>query len=320
MAAERTREAQEPLGADLVIPALALGLRGLLLRLDRRPRLGSEGERRADRRVLVVADRHPARAHRRCASRAGGATWVSTALLGAARGARQAHRPRAAHRRVHRRDARGWGSRSRSSSRCSPRCSSWACASALHLLSSAAGAAAAAYLHVLRRARLGFSARADRAPDRGALPARSVTWEFLLGQFATQFGLWWVIWPAILLGHRRRHPAGVQPAEHADHAAAADAGGAGRAGAGVHDRAVLREPPRRRHSCDPGEDPGLGRRRRDDARRLSDDAEGPGAAGAGAVLHRVGLRRAHHHARDARAAAVAVAARACTCARWRWSS
>jgi len=27
-----------------------------------------------------------------------------------------------------------------------------------------------------------------------------LTWEFLLGQFATQFGLWWVIWPAILLG------------------------------------------------------------------------------------------------------------------------
>jgi putative tricarboxylic transport membrane protein len=27
-----------------------------------------------------------------------------------------------------------------------------------------------------------------------------VSWEFLLGQFATQFGLWWVIWPAILLG------------------------------------------------------------------------------------------------------------------------
>jgi len=27
-----------------------------------------------------------------------------------------------------------------------------------------------------------------------------VTWDFLLGQFATQFGLWWVIWPAILLG------------------------------------------------------------------------------------------------------------------------
>ena len=27
-----------------------------------------------------------------------------------------------------------------------------------------------------------------------------MTWEFLLGQFATQFGLWWVIWPAILLG------------------------------------------------------------------------------------------------------------------------
>jgi putative tricarboxylic transport membrane protein len=27
-----------------------------------------------------------------------------------------------------------------------------------------------------------------------------VTWEFLLDQTATQFGLWWVIWPAILLG------------------------------------------------------------------------------------------------------------------------
>ena len=27
-----------------------------------------------------------------------------------------------------------------------------------------------------------------------------MTWEFLLGQFATQFGLWWVIWPAILVG------------------------------------------------------------------------------------------------------------------------
>jgi len=27
-----------------------------------------------------------------------------------------------------------------------------------------------------------------------------VTWDFLVGQFATQFGLWWVIWPAILLG------------------------------------------------------------------------------------------------------------------------
>ena len=27
-----------------------------------------------------------------------------------------------------------------------------------------------------------------------------MTWDFLLGQFATQFGLWWVIWPAILLG------------------------------------------------------------------------------------------------------------------------
>ena len=27
-----------------------------------------------------------------------------------------------------------------------------------------------------------------------------MTWEFLLGQFATQFGLWWVIWPAIVVG------------------------------------------------------------------------------------------------------------------------
>jgi hypothetical protein len=27
-----------------------------------------------------------------------------------------------------------------------------------------------------------------------------LTWEFLLGQFAAQFGLWWVILPAILLG------------------------------------------------------------------------------------------------------------------------
>ena len=27
-----------------------------------------------------------------------------------------------------------------------------------------------------------------------------MSWEFLMGQFATQFGLWWVIWPAILLG------------------------------------------------------------------------------------------------------------------------
>ena len=27
-----------------------------------------------------------------------------------------------------------------------------------------------------------------------------MTWDFLVGQFATQFGLWWVIWPAILLG------------------------------------------------------------------------------------------------------------------------
>lgn len=27
-----------------------------------------------------------------------------------------------------------------------------------------------------------------------------MTWEFLLGQFAAQFGLWWIILPAILLG------------------------------------------------------------------------------------------------------------------------
>ncbi len=27
-----------------------------------------------------------------------------------------------------------------------------------------------------------------------------MSWEFLAGQFATQFGLWWIIWPAILLG------------------------------------------------------------------------------------------------------------------------
>jgi len=27
-----------------------------------------------------------------------------------------------------------------------------------------------------------------------------MTWEFLAGQFAQQFGLWWIIWPAILLG------------------------------------------------------------------------------------------------------------------------
>src|SRR5215212_46649 len=27
-----------------------------------------------------------------------------------------------------------------------------------------------------------------------------MSWEFLAGQFAQQFGLWWVIWPAILLG------------------------------------------------------------------------------------------------------------------------
>jgi putative tricarboxylic transport membrane protein len=27
-----------------------------------------------------------------------------------------------------------------------------------------------------------------------------LSWDFLLGQFAVQFGLWWVIWPAILLG------------------------------------------------------------------------------------------------------------------------
>lgn len=27
-----------------------------------------------------------------------------------------------------------------------------------------------------------------------------MTWEFLLGQFAAQFGLWWIIWPGILLG------------------------------------------------------------------------------------------------------------------------
>ena len=38
-----------------------------------------------------------------------------------------------------------------------------------------------------------------------------------------------------------------------------------------------------RHSGDPGEDSRLGRRRGDHARRLPDDAEGAGAAGAGAV-------------------------------------
>ena len=27
-----------------------------------------------------------------------------------------------------------------------------------------------------------------------------MTWDFLAGQFAQQFGLWWIIWPAILLG------------------------------------------------------------------------------------------------------------------------
>jgi putative tricarboxylic transport membrane protein len=27
-----------------------------------------------------------------------------------------------------------------------------------------------------------------------------MSWEFVIGQFATQFGLWWVIWPAIALG------------------------------------------------------------------------------------------------------------------------
>jgi putative tricarboxylic transport membrane protein len=27
-----------------------------------------------------------------------------------------------------------------------------------------------------------------------------MTWEFIAGQFVTQFGLWWIIWPAILLG------------------------------------------------------------------------------------------------------------------------
>jgi len=27
-----------------------------------------------------------------------------------------------------------------------------------------------------------------------------LSWEFVLGQFAAQFGLWWVIVPAILLG------------------------------------------------------------------------------------------------------------------------
>src|SRR4029079_19611622 len=37
-------------------------------------------------------------------------------------------------------------------------------------------------------------------PGRASARERQMTWAFLAGQFAQQFGLWWIIWPAILLG------------------------------------------------------------------------------------------------------------------------
>ena len=93
--------------------------------------------------------------------------------------------------------------------------------------------------HVLRARSTRIFRADDRAPDRGYLllsvtqcathrpprrddgedgpvnhfrkplgsAERRCSWEFLLGQFATQFGLWWGYWPAILLGISR-HPAG----------------------------------------------------------------------------------------------------------------
>ena len=153
-------------------------------------------------------------------------------------------------------------------------------------------------------------AAADRLPARPDRDARSRE----LGvhrsdQFAAQFGLWWIIWPAILLGIVVGILPGFSPQNTLIMLLPLTLAVPVEQALRLHDRAVLREPPRRRHSGDPGEDPRLGRRGGDHARRLPDDAEGPGAAGAGAVLHRLGVRRADHHARHARAAAVAVAAR-----------
>ena len=120
--------------------------------------------------------------------------------------------------------------------------------------------------------------------------------------------------------HHRRHPAGLQRAEHADHPAAADALHGHRGRHGLHDRALLHDPARRRHPGDPVQHAGRGRRGRHHPRRLSDDQEGPGAAGAGAVLRGVGVRRPHHHRRDDGDAAGARASSGSTSAASRWSS
>src|SRR5262245_25239735 len=157
--------------------------------------MGGEGERGGHRHDPPVSDPGPDRSDRVAHLQGRGGPGNEIADR-APRGAAEAHRPGAHHDRVHRHDA---------------------------LARRHAGNAAGALRLVVdpRRAQpesvdsrpagsgsLGLSAFRGRAPVRhpprpggvGAGEALLMTWEFLLGQFATQFGLWWVIWPAILLG------------------------------------------------------------------------------------------------------------------------
>ena len=290
-----------PLGADLVIPALALGFAAYFFVSIADLAWEAKANGVVIGGVLVVLDRDPGRAHRD---------------------------PRAARGEASLRLRTRFGSRARRSASASAWCSvTVAFIATLQLARPdarpAAGAVRRALDHGSARQAAGHPAGGGRArrlpavrrpaPIRHPARARSRDCSLDLGVPARPVRD--AVRPVVgdpardPARHRGRHPAGLQPAEHAHHAAAAHARGAGGAGDGVHDRALLREPSGRRHPGDPGEDPRLGRRRGDHARRLPDDAEGPGAAGAGALLHRLGVRRADHHARHHRAAAVALADR-----------
>ena len=125
----------------------------------------------------------------------------------------------------------------------------------------------------------------------------------LLELFGRSLALWYVILPGMILGTI----VGILPGFSAQNTLiillplTLYMGHRGRHG--LDDFALLHDPARRRNSRHPVQHAGRRRRRRDHARRLSDDQEGPGAAGAGLLLCRVRVRRSHHyHHHDAHAA------------------
>ncbi len=188
-------------------------LRRLLLLLDRRPRLGSQGERRADRRDsrLCWSRIQLVRMGVQLARR--GEPAASSALLAPREALAQADRPGADHRRVHRRDPLA---------RADARALALALArGAVHHGRAEAQRARRAAARASPPRRICFSSRCcDSDLPRGpieqllALSSASVTWAFLLEQFATQFGLWWVIcrrsrsasWSACCRASARRTP------------------------------------------------------------------------------------------------------------------